>query len=613
MTHALNAAFQPEQHPRAPAGSSTGGEFAPGGSGSGKTPTRRVAPKKPARRDNGTLSYDSKSNRGTGYDSKDGDPRVKRLQQALIRLGLTDSAGKPLKLDGKLGPKTTAAVRKAQHRMGVPVDGKVTPALLKKLTAAKTLTRAAAADPEEPYGPKSEVDYADPGYQPDGKARYPIDSEAHCRASWSYLSMPKNAAMYSAEQLANIRAKIKAAGRKYGIEFADEVKAAASVHALRDVELARPGAWKLSSGDTEFTAEMLRDAADFFVASGGQRVPIKLGHVDDRFDGEPTFGSVENVRYVEDERGSVLLGDIIDMPQWLAAAAPKRWPNRSIEGWQNFAYDGREYSLILSGLVFLGVTPPGVRNIKSLADLQYALAASSAQRVFASAPPDDPAEPPPDDPAEPPEAPPSAGLSAAQPTTPAPPAEIPHTNGAGMNLAKYREALAGLPDDASEEDVEAALIAAGFAPRSPAPPDTDALFDLTPEPELVNASQQRDKRVAAAAGKGGLITIDPAQLQEFRDAMVRASALTKRLEVRDRDEAITAAVKAGKFPPSRREHYERYWDADPVGAKEVIASLAADLVPVHASGYDTDSEREDDELDREIARLSGPRSQRAGA
>jgi uncharacterized protein DUF6582/Mu-like prophage I protein len=470
----------------------------------------------------------------------------------------------------------------------------------------------AAADPKKPYG---DVEYADPGYQSDGKKRYPIDSLAHCKAAWSYVSMPKNAARYTAEQLASIKAKIKAAGKEYGIEFSEDVKAAAGADLL-GVELARPGVWKLKSGETEFTAEMLRDAADFFAASGGQGVPIKLGHDDSRFtgDGEPAFGSVTNVRYAEDDRGPVLLGDLVHMPGWLSASAPRSWPNRSVEGWENFEYQGREYSLVLSGLAFLGVTPPGVRNIKSLADLQVALAASSALRIVASAPPDDPAEPPPDEPDETPEAIPEApeaaapGLLAAQPKTPAPEAEEPPTpKEAGqmtLDPVKIREAL-GLQSDASDDEVTAALVAAGLATASP-PSGPE------PAPEPVNASgtQELDRRIAAAAAKGGLVTIDPTQLQELRDAVVRASAVTKRLEARDRDEAIAAAVKAGKFPPSRREHYERYWDADPVGAKEVIASLATGLVPVAASGYDTDRDRDDDELDREIARLSGPRPSR---
>jgi len=578
MTHALNAAYESGSHPHVPAGSSTGGQFAPTGGNDKKAPAKtspkgHPTPKRPSRHaqhDDGTLSYDAKTNRGAGYGSKDGDPRVHKLQEALNRLGLKDSAGKPLKLDGKLGPRTTAAIRKAQHRLGLPVDGKVTPALLAKITSAKTLTRAPAkkatkAAADEPYG---DVGYADPGYQADGKKRYPLDSEEHCRAAWSYINMPDNASKYSAEQLAGIKAKIKAAGRKYGIDFADEVKASAS--ALRDVELARPGIWKLSTGPTEFTDQMLRDAADFFAASGGQAVPVKLGHVDDRFDGEPTFGSVTNVRYTEDDRGPVLLGDIVDMPQWLGAAAPKRWPNRSIEGWQNFEYDGREYSLVLSGLAFLGVTPPGVRNIKSLADLQVALAASSATRLVAAAPPDD---------------------QAAPPQTAAPPAEVPITEGAGMTLANYREALAGLPDDASEDDVKAALEAAGFAMQSPPPPETAGAPEAIP---------------VAAAGTIVLASSVWEETQKTIKSLTDHVAKTKRNE---RDEIIAKAVVAGKFTPAQKPHFSRLWDADPDGTRTLIDTLTPNSqLAVMASGYAGEGE----EADTEYAALFGSSNTKVG-
>jgi hypothetical protein len=49
-----------------------------------------------------------------------------------------------------------------------------------------------ASDAKKPYG---DVTYADPGYQKDGKKRYPLDTEAHCRAAWSYINMPKNASV----------------------------------------------------------------------------------------------------------------------------------------------------------------------------------------------------------------------------------------------------------------------------------------------------------------------------------------------------------------------------------------------------------------------------------
>ena len=66
----------------------------------------------------------------------------------------------------------------------------------------------AKGDGDKPYG---DVKYADPGYQSDKKKRYPIDSEAHIRAAWSYINKPKNSGKYSAEQVKSIKAKIVAA------------------------------------------------------------------------------------------------------------------------------------------------------------------------------------------------------------------------------------------------------------------------------------------------------------------------------------------------------------------------------------------------------------------
>src|SRR5690349_12426590 len=93
----------------APAGSSTGGQFTSGGSPSAKKTTPSKAPKKhtpghaPSHtpsHDQGTMAYDPHSGKGLGYGEPGGDRRVHQLQQALNKLGVTDSAGKPLKDDG---------------------------------------------------------------------------------------------------------------------------------------------------------------------------------------------------------------------------------------------------------------------------------------------------------------------------------------------------------------------------------------------------------------------------------------------------------------------------------------------------------------------------------
>ena len=70
-----------------------------------------------------------------------------------------------------------------------------------------------------PYG---DVEYADPGYQSDKKKRYPIDTAAHTRAAWSYINQSDNAGAYSSEQLANIKGRIRAAAKKFGIEISDD-------------------------------------------------------------------------------------------------------------------------------------------------------------------------------------------------------------------------------------------------------------------------------------------------------------------------------------------------------------------------------------------------------
>lgn len=142
------ASQDPSDHPHAPAGSPAGGQFTVnkgGNSGkpkpgsSGHSSSQHQATKKPHHADNGTLSFDPHANHGTGYGTPGGDARVHGLQQALTRLGIHDGDGRALKDDGRLGPKTTAAVKEAQKRLGLPQDGKVTPALLAKIKGLKSL------------------------------------------------------------------------------------------------------------------------------------------------------------------------------------------------------------------------------------------------------------------------------------------------------------------------------------------------------------------------------------------------------------------------------------------------------------------------------------------
>lgn len=92
--------------------------------------------------------------------------------------------------------------------------------IIARFTEAETLAN------KTPYGnviyPYGNVIYADPGYQKDGKKRYPIDTEKHVRAAWSYINESDNASQYSANQLKRIKSKIKSAAKKFGINIVSE-------------------------------------------------------------------------------------------------------------------------------------------------------------------------------------------------------------------------------------------------------------------------------------------------------------------------------------------------------------------------------------------------------
>lgn len=125
--------------------------------------------------------------------------------------------------------------------------------------------------PPKPYG---DVEYAD-----EENGKYPIDNEEHARAAWSYINQEKNASEYSAEKLAEVKSKIRAACKKFGIEI-DESKAApadedemkpedvqamidkalADKQAEVDAEKARANAAEQAAKDAQATADAAKAA-----------------------------------------------------------------------------------------------------------------------------------------------------------------------------------------------------------------------------------------------------------------------------------------------------------------------------------------------------------------
>ena len=365
---------------------------------------------------------------------------------------------------------------------------------------------------------------------------------------------------------------------------------------LLGVELARVGEWDLASGPMTVTAEMLADAARHAQRPGARPAPLKLGHSDPRFsgDGEPALGWVGNVR-VEDVDGQpVLRGDVTDMPDWLAAAAPKAWPYRSIEGWQDYEDDGETYSLVIDGLALLGVTPPGMSTIRSLRDLPQALGVAASARIVASvggtAPPETPA--------------PTAEDSSTSATSTPPTRE----GAVGMpDAAKLREAL-GLKADASDQEVTAALAAAGLggkAPDAPNPP-TPPQPEPQPQPEPEPASEPSKASVAAAGAVPGTITLSTSVWAETQETIKTLKAFVDKTKRDERDQVIASAVVAGKLRPADKQQFATLWDANPDGIRELIDRMPSNTaLAVTAAGYAGDLEG--DEFDAEYGKLFPPK------
>lgn len=137
-----------------------------------------------------------------------------------------------------------------------------------------------------------------------------------------------------------------------------------------------------------------------------------------------------------------------------------------------------------------------------------------------------------------------------------------------VDLSQLREAL-GLPDDATDEQVLEAALDKATAPvvTPPEPAKADPVTPPTPTlPE-------------------GVVTIDESTLGELVAAAKSGVEARDILRRQDRDRFLDEAVRAGKFAPARKQHFEALYDADETGTRQVIAGLAAGTIPLVEAGH----------------------------
>lgn len=122
------------------------------------------------------------------------------------------------------------------------------------------------------------------------------------------------------------------------------------------------------------------------------------------------------------------------------------------------------------------------------------------------------------------------------------------------------------------------------------------------------------EKLAASGGDGspgkttknapGTVTVDQ---QVWDDMQTRISGLEQiraSQQRTDRERAVDDAIKAGKFAPSRRDHWLRVYEADPEGTAQLLAGLTPGQVPVDDFGMPGVGDGPD--IDAEFAGLFPP-------
>jgi hypothetical protein len=147
------------------------------------------------------------------------------------------------------------------------------------------------------------------------------------------------------------------------------------------VELIRTGSWSASTGSWNPTRQDILAAVEAQKCPAVRRPRLKLGHTDERFngDGEPALGWFENLR--AGDGGHTLVADQVALP-WLNQVQAAAYPDRSIEGAYRYRCGlGHEHPFVLTAVALLGVTPPAVSTLKSVQDLPDMLGVAAAEDV----------------------------------------------------------------------------------------------------------------------------------------------------------------------------------------------------------------------------------------
>lgn len=462
--------------------------------------------------------------------------------------------------------------------------------------------------------------------------------------------------------------------------------AAPALITIPDVELLEVGEdWALGTGPATFTA------ADLAAAVSAQDDPfirtpkIKIGHTDPRFDGEPCFGKITNMRTKNE--GQTLVGDFEGVPAWFAEIMPSAYPQRSIEGaWSKRSKSGATHQFVITAVALLGDTDPGIETLEDLqalwasgpaiSEVEVEVNASGVDfvavregevdvgkvraalrkvadkvRVAASVEVEDvrreyydsltgdqswwwirsvqldPAQLIVDDddgniyrvsytigsdsvsfgdPVEVEiEYKDKVGTAASRGSAAVTWASkkdsrdgfVAESESEEDRMTKEQLAKLGLPEDATQEQIDAALQRASTL-LAEHPEEEVSTEGETPETETETETEkevtvtetEKEKEKETPVVPEGMVLMDTEEAQSLKTAASQGQKAFIRMEGQDRKDYLEKAVASGKFPPSRKDHYDALLQKDPKGTRTFIDALASGMIPVEAKGVGVDPE-----------------------
>lgn len=97
-------------------------------------------------------------------------------------------------------------------------------------------------------------------------------------------------------------------------------------------------------------------------------------------------------------------------------------------------------------------------------------------------------------------------------------------------------------------------------------------------------SEKEDEVTEGAEVPEGMKLVDEGTLEDLKQKAEMGVAARRKQIAAERESLLDGAIKAGKIPPSRKEHWSKMLEADEVGARKALDSLEAGLIPTQETG-----------------------------